>query len=181
MMPNFNLDNNVFPDRKDLRKSIQTEKAIYDDIVDQAKKLNVEKINFDGEDFVPRAEIKQKQRVFFWIRVYLKEEINIELNTDVNIIWKETEKITTKFICYAKKGHEKNAQENVVNYNPEDDKRILCLMVDADRIDKHSDDIPFIRTLFKISRWYQPQILRLSEIKITDSNERDFEFYDIDF
>jgi len=181
MMPNFNLDNNVFPDRKDLKKSIQAEKTIYDDIVDQAKKLNVEKINFDGEDFVPRSEIKQKQRVFFWIRVYLKEEINIELNTDVNIIWKETEKITTKFICYAKKGLDKDLEEQVTNYNPEDDKKVLCLMVDEDRININNEDIPFIKTLFKIGRFYEKQVWQRVDMSLIDSNGNELPWFDIDF
>jgi hypothetical protein len=170
--------NNVFPDRKDLVQR----RSYRDNIIESAKSIDVEKIDYTNIDFNPQNQIIEQQKVYFWIRIYLKDELDIEPNTDITLTYTpENESLQTKFICYAKKGHEKNAQENVVNYNPEDDKRILCLMVDADRIDKHSDDIPFIRTLFKISRWYQPQILRLSEIKITDSNERDFEFYDIDF
>ena len=170
--------NNVFPDRKDLVKR----KSYRDNIIESAKSIDIEKIDYANVDFNAQNRVTEQQKVYFWIRIYLKDEMNIDPNTDITLTYTpDSESLQAKFICYAKKGHEKNTQENVVNYNPEDDKRILCLMVDADRIDKHSDDIPFIRTLFRISRWYQPQILRLSEIKITDSNDRDFEFYDIDF
>jgi hypothetical protein len=70
--------------------------------------------------------------------------------------------------------------ENVINYNPEEDKRILCLMVDSERVDSNSNDIPFIRTLFRVSRWYSPQILKLSELEISFDNNP-IDYYDIDF
>lgn len=169
---------NVFPDRKDL----SNKRSYRDSIIEQAKSINVDNIDYSSADFNPQSKVIEKQRIYFWIRIYLKDDLDIEPNTDVTITYKPTnEYLVTKFICYAKKGLEKDADQNVVNYNPEDDKRILCLMVDSDRINKESDDIPFIRTLFRISRWYEPQILRLSELKITDVEGREFEFYDIDF
>ena len=169
---------NVFPDRKDLAKR----RSYRDSIIETAKNIDVEKIDYNNVDFVPQNKVVEEQKVYFWIRVYLKEDTEIEPGTDITIAYTPSEEsLVAKFICYAKKGHEKDKQQDVVNYNPEDDKRILCLMVDADRIDKKSEDIPFIRTLFRISRWYQPQILRLSEFKITDSSEIELEFYDIDF
>lgn len=169
---------NVFPDRKDLAKR----RSYRDSIIEQAKSIDVEKIDYNNVDFGPQNKVVEEQKVYFWIRVYLKEDTEIEPGTDMTIYYTPSEEsLVAKFICYAKKGHEKDKQQDVVNYNPEDDKRILCLMVDADRIDKKSEDIPFIRTLFRISRYYQPQILRLSEFRITDSSEREFEFYDIDF
>ena len=182
MMPGLDIDNNVFPDRKDLKKTIQTNKDIYDDIVDQAKKINLDKVDYAGEDFVPRADIKQKQRVFFWIRVYLKEEIEITQDTDVHINWKEgSEKLTTKFICYAKKGLDKDLEEQVTNYNPEDDKKVLCLMIDEDKINIHNEDIPFIKTLFKIGRFYEKQVWRREDMILTDKDGNELPWFDIDF
>lgn len=169
---------NVFPDRKELAKR----RSYRDSIIETAKNIDVEKIDYNGAIFNPQNQIIEEQRVYFCIRIYLKEEVDIQPNTDITITYQPTEEfLVAKFICYAKKGHEKDKQQDVVNYNPEDDKRILCLMVDADRIDKKSEDIPFIRSLFKISRYYQPQILRLSDFKITDTTDREFEFYEIDF
>ena len=54
-------------------------------------------------------------------------------------------------------------------------------MIDADRINKKSDDIPFIRTLFRIGRYYRPQVLRLSDLSIVDSKGNQLYCYDIDF
>ncbi len=168
----------VFPDRKELVKR----RSYRDSIIESAKSIDLEKIDYSNVDFNPQNKIVEQQKVYFWIRIYLKEEIDIQPNTDVTITYLSSEEsLVAKFICYAKKGHEKDLEQNVVNYNTEDDKRILCLMVDSDRIDRNSDDIPFLRTLFRISRWYQPQILRLSELRITDTSDREFEFYDIDF
>jgi hypothetical protein len=177
MIPNF-----VFPDRKDLKKKIQENKVIYDDIAEQVKKIDLDKVDYTGEDFVPRSEIKQKQKVYFWIRVYLKEETDIEANTDVSIVWHETgEKLTTKFICYSKKGLDRDLDEQVTNYNPEDDKKVLCLMVEEDKINIDNEDIPFIKTLFKIGRFYQFQVWRKEDMSLLDSDGKELPWFDIDF
>ena len=181
-MMGFSIDDNVFPDRKDLQKKSQESKDLYDDIVDQAKKINLDKVDYASEDFVPRSEIRQKQRVFFWIRVYLKEEIDISPNTDISIIWGETnEKITTKFICYAKKGLDRDLDEQVTNYNPEDDKKVLCLMVEEDRINIDNEDIPFLKTLFKIGRFYQFQVWKREHMIVEDEKGNKLPWFDIDF
>jgi hypothetical protein len=181
-MMGFDIDDNVFPDRKDLKKKIQENKDLYNDIVDQAKKIDLDTVDYANEDFIPRSEIKQKQKVYFWLRVYLKEEIQIEPNTDISIVWKETnEKLETKFICYAKKGLDKDLDEQVTNYNPEDDKKVLCLMVDEDRININNDDIPFIKTLFRIGRFYQPQVWRKEQMELVDVDGNTLPWFDIDF
>lgn len=166
----------IFPDRKEISKQ-----TYINQIVEQAKEIDVDKIDFNGGNFKPRSEIVEKQKVFFWIRVYLNQEISIEPNTDVKLTYLESgESLITKFITYAKKGTERNLNEMVINYNPEDDTKVLCLMIDSDRIDNNSNDIPFIRSLFRISRWYSPQILRLSDLQIS-VNDTPLEYYDIDF
>jgi hypothetical protein len=182
MMPGLSIDNNIFPDRKDLKKVVKENNAIYDDIVEQAKKINLDKVEYAGEDFVPRSEVKQKQKVYFWIRVYLKEEIEMTPDTDVSIVWNETgEKLTTKFICYSKKGLDKDLDEQVTNYNPEDDKKVLCLMIDEDRININNKDIPFLKTLFKIGRFYEKQVWRKVDMSLIDGNGNELPWFDIDF
>ena len=168
---------NVFPERNQILKQ-----NYVDTIVEQVKSIDLDKIDYGNVDFKPRAEITEKQKVFFWIRLYLNDEIDIKVDTDVNIQYVTSgETLTTKFICYAKQGISKDMDEQVINYNPEDDKRILCLMIDADRIDNNSSDIPFIRTLFRIGKYYEAQILRNSDLLITDSSGNKLEFFDIDF
>lgn len=170
------FSDNFFADRKELVKQSYKE-----NIVEQIKSIDLEKVDYSNVDFKPRNQIVEKQKIYFWIRIYLHEEIQIQPNTDVTIKYLVSgESITTKFICYAKQGVQKNMDENVINYNPEEDKRILCLMVDSERIDANSNDIPFIRCLFKISRWYSPQILKLSELEISFEN-KPIDYYDIDF
>jgi hypothetical protein len=178
----FNIDDNVFPDRKDIKRKSKEQSDFYEDIVKDASKIDLDKVDYSNEDFRPRSEITQKQKVFFWIRVYLKEEMNIEPMTNIHIIWKETdEKLTTKFICYAKKGLDRDLDEQVTNYNPEDDKKVLCLMVDEDRINIDNDDIPFIKTLFKIGRHYQYQVWQRQNMVLVDDSNVEMPWFDIDF
>jgi len=166
---------NSFPDRKEIKKTY------VDNIIEQAKLIDVEKIDYTNSDFKPRNQIIEEQKVYFWIRVYLHDEVSIDPNTDVTLTYLGSgEKLITKFICYAKKGAEKNQDENVINYNPDEDKKVWCIMIDSNRIDNNSQDIPFIRSLFRISRWYSPQILRLSDLDIS-YNDTSISYYDIDF
>lgn len=170
------FSDNFFADRKELIKQSYKE-----NLVEQIKSIDLEKVDYSNVDFKPRNQIVEKQKVYFWIRVYLHNELNIDPNTDINIKYLVSgETLVAKFICYAKQGTEKNMNENVINYNPEDDKRVLCLMIDSDRIDRNSEDIPFIRSLFRVSRWYSPQILKLSELEISFNNSV-IEYFDIDF
>ena len=172
-----NISDNPFLDRKDLVK-----KATYvDSLIEQIKSIDVEKSDFSTGVEVG-SSVVEEQRVYFWIRLYLHDEIDILPDTDITITYVDSgEKLETKFICYAKKGHIQDMDETVINYNPEDDKKVLCLMIDADRINKKSDDIPFIRTLFRIGRYYRPQVLRLSDLSIVDSKGNQLYCYDIDF
>jgi len=167
---------NSFPDRKEIQKNYT------DSLIEQAKSIDLDKVDYSNVDFKPRNKIVESQKVYFWIRVYLNEEVDIKPDTNVNVKYVFSgETLETKFICYAKQGAEKDMDENVINYNPEDDRRILCLMIDSERIDKNSDDIPFIRTLFRIGKYYEAQILRNSDLLITDSSGNKLEFFDIDF
>lgn len=181
-MMNLDFDSTIFPDRKDLKKKQRETKVLYDDIVEQAKKIELDKVSFDKESFVPRTEIKQKQKVFFWIRIYLKQEIDIKPDSNIFLKWRPTgEKLETKFICFAKKGLEKDLDEQVTNYDPEDDKKVLCVMVDEDRVNFDNVDIPFLKTLFKIGRHYQKQIWRRDDMVVLNDDNSELPWFDIDF
>ena len=119
------MNNNPFPTRQELAN-----RSYKESIIEQIKEIDVEKINYDNVDFKSRSEIKEEQKVYFWARIYTNEEILIEPNTEVTMTYQESgEKLKTTFICYAKKGLQKDQDENLVNYNSEDDKKILCLMI----------------------------------------------------
>ena len=172
---------NVFPDRKELSSKLHTS-TYYNNIVEQAKNIDIDTIDFSNANFRPRSEIVEKQKTYFWIRVYLKEEIDLSPDQDVTIEHVFLgEKLTTRFVCFAKKGLDRDAEDQVVNYNAEDDKRILCLMIDSDKINIDCDDIPFIKTLFKVGKWWQPQVMRRDELIFKDSNGNIIDWYDVNF
>ncbi len=171
------MNSNTFPDRSLLN-------TYRESIIEQAKLIDVNKSNFTNSDFKARTDIIEKQKIFFWIRVHLNNECGLSPDQDIFIKYLGTdgiEKLETKFICFAKKGLDRDNDEDVVNYNPEDDKKVLCLMVDSERINKDNSDIPFIKTLFKIGNFYKPQILSKRELMVVDSSNNSLEYYDIDF
>ena len=74
----------------------------------------------------------------------------------------------------------RDLDEELVSYDPEDDKKILTLMVDSDELE--SDKIPFIRTLFKTSSYYQFQVYKRSDLTFTNQRtDQDVEYIDCDF
>lgn len=172
----LNLDNVSFPDRKSITKS----DTHIQNIITEVKKVDVDKINFDKEDFNATSRVIQKQRVYIWIRLYLKNEIQITPETLVQIEYNGQEKLDTHFMFFGKKGLERDKDGEIVNFDPEDDTKVLCLMVDVEKIDKDNEDIPFMKTLFKLGKFYQPQIIKKSDFNFK-VGETNLDFYDIDF
>lgn len=174
--------NGGFPDRKNIKK---VNMGYRDSIIEDIKSIDVDKVNFNNNGgFKPRTKIVESQKIYFWIRVYLSEEDRILLPNDgISIKYVESgEVLEAKFICYAKSNLNKDHDPDVVSYNPEEDKKVLCLMVDSERIDKNSDDIPFIRTLFKIGRYYEYQVVKREDLElIVDKSGQKLEYFDIDF
>jgi hypothetical protein len=139
-----------------------------------------EKWNYDEN---PHVNIIEEQKVYFWIRLYLGEESeDIQIGDDIVIKWTPTgEQLVTKFICYGKSGLERDHIGQVTNWNPEDDKKLLCLMVDERQVN-FSNDIPFIRTLFKTGRFYEYQLVKRTELLfINKRNNLILDYYDCDF
>lgn len=131
------------------------------------------------------SKVTEEQKVYFWIRVYLKDEnLNIEIGDDVSINYTPSgESLITKFICYGKKGFNKDSEtiDNVTNYNPDDDKKCICLMIDTKMVN-FSNDIPFIRTLFKTGYHYEYQLVKREELQlIVNRNGIILDYFDIDF
>ena len=175
---NLGVDNVFFPDRKSIVRS----DAHLDNIVEKAKKIDVDKVNFQGEDFQPLTKIIQKQRSYIWIRLYVKEEIDINPETKINFVYNDGQEIIeTYFMYFGKKGLERNQDGEIVNFNPEDDKKILCLMMDVERIDYNNHDIPYMKTLFKLGKYYKPDYIRKNDFSFVLEDETNLNFYDIDF
>ena len=155
-----------------------------EDLVEQVKTLDTtglsDKISKEEKKI---KQVVEEQKVYFWIRLYLKEEdSNLVIGDDISIKWTPTgEELKTKFICYGKTGLQKDYDEEIVNYNSEDDKKVLCLMVDEGQVN-YNEDIPFVRTLFKVGRHFEYQLVKRSELLfVNDRNGMILDYFDCDF
>lgn len=160
--------------------SQEQQMSLYEIIKEQLKDVNTENLNDDVKNDV---EINiTPEKVYFWTRVYLKDENpNIEIGDWIKIFWEPTgEFLRTQFITWGKKGLDRDS-DGVVGWNSEDDKRVVCLMIDENDINKN-DQIPFIRTLFKLGRFYEENLIRINELQfIIEKNGILLEYYDCDF
>jgi len=155
----------------------------YDSLVEQIKSINTETVKSWENNNSPISNIIEEQKVYIWIRLYLKDESSdIEIGDDISMIYKSSgEKLTTKFVCYGKSDLNKDHNDEIINFNPEDDKKVLCLMVDEAFINK-GDGIPFLRTLFKTSRHYEYQLVRRDDlIFINERSGEVLDYFDCDF
>ena len=163
--------------------------ADYDYLADQVKNLNLDEIDFEKSSYDNVKTKIEKQKVYFWIRVYLSEELEIEMEpgSDIEIKYVNSgEVLDTKFICYAKMGggtiKYENGEPVVANYNSEDNRKVLCLMVDEEKINYDSEDIPFIRKLFKIGRHYEYELMKRTDLILTvKSTDEMLNYFDIEF
>ena len=154
----------------------------YDNLVEQIKTIDTEVIKDWDKNTDPGMRVVEEQKVYIWIRLFLKEESNVEIGDDIFMTYTPSgEKLETKFICYGKTDLGKDHYDEITNFNPEDDKKILCLMVDQDKINKGTD-IPFIRTLFKSGIHYEYQLVRREELLFINSRTGDsLDYFDCDY
>lgn len=154
---------------------------LHDSLIESIISIDTTELSDDIDDR-PISVVAEKQKVYIWFRLYLKEEdidININSGDDVSVVWKD-EKLSSKFICYGKTGMNRDF-DHIVRYDSEDDRKILCLMVDLDIINE-SEEIPFIRTLFKAGRHYEYQLVKRDDLKfIIDNTNEVIKYYDINF
>ena len=130
-----------------------------------------------------QVKVTSEQKTYVWTRVYLNsEDTTLEVGDEITIEYIPSgEKLTTTFGSYNKKNLVRDKDGEIIqNYDPEDDKTVLCLAVDIDFINKVDNNIPFIRTLFKQGRFYDYQLMKYSELKISSSGVI-FDYKSIDF
>jgi hypothetical protein len=151
-------------------------------LVEQIKEIDTENLTDDvSEDAI--STVIEEQKIYFWIRLYLKEEdSNLKVGDDIIIKWEPTgEELETKFFAWGKKGFEKDLSEDITSYNPEDDKKVLSLMIDEKAVN-YNDNIPFIRTLFKTGRHYEYQLVKRTDLVfINKRNGVILDYFDCDF
>jgi hypothetical protein len=153
----------------------------YDNLVEQIKTIDTEVVKDWDKNTNPDMKVLEEQKVYIWIRLYLKEESDIEIGDDIIMVYKPSgEKLVTKFICFGKEGMEKD-NDGLVNWNSEDNKKVLCLMVDQDKIN-NGTDIPFIRTLFKTGIHYEYQLLKRDDLVFLNERTKEtLEYFDCDY
>ena len=153
-----------------------------DNIVELIRTIDTTELT-DSVDQNVLSKVTEEQKVYFWIRLYLKDDnINAEIGDDISINWKKSgEKLITKFICYGKTGLSKDYRDEMTNYNPEDDKKCLCLMIDSKMVN-FNNDVPFIRTLFKTGYHYEYQLVKREDLQfIIDKNGMILDYFECDF
>lgn len=153
-----------------------------DQLIDIIKDIDTKDLSNDFE-LIATSTIVEEQKIYFWIRLYITNELtDILPGDDIVINWSPSdENLSTKFVCFGKTGLEKDYNGEVANYNPEDDKRILCLMVDERQVN-YGESIPFIRTLFKTGRYYEYQMVKRSELLFINKRTSELiDYYDCDF
>lgn len=178
------MNENVFPSRKEILENLYKSKDDYmETIIDGVKSINIDDVDFSTTSFKPRQQIIEKQKVFTWIRVFIKTECNIKPEDMIRMEYLPSgEYIDMQFACFAKKGLTKDSDGQIVNYTSEDDTKVLCVMADMDKINNDNEDIPFIKTLFKSSNWFEFQLLKTEELKFTVlSTNEILDFYDTEF
>ncbi len=156
--------------------------SLYEQLMEQAKSIDTT----DLSDDVPSGSsttIIEEQKIYFWTRLYLRDENpNVEIGDDIKIVYTNSgEELVTKFVCFEKKGLGKDQRSDVTSYNTEDDKKVLCLMIDSKEVN-YSDKIPFIRTLFKTGYHYEYQLVKRDELLFIHSKSNIIlDYFDVDF
>ena len=154
--------------------------GFYDSLIEQIKSIDTTDLS-DKVSRKPVTKIIEEQKVYFWIRLYLKEEISDITEGDNFEISYNDERLNIKFICFGKKNSVRDHEGELTNYDSENDNKILCLMVDENEINTN-DSIPFIRTLFKTSRFYEYQLIRRDDLKFKNTRtEEIMDYIDCDF
>lgn len=133
-------------------------------LVEQIKQINTEGLN-DEQHSGPITNVIEEQKIYYWIRLFLREEPhNVKIDDTITINFVPTgEKLETKFIAWGKKGLDRDSDGEITSYSAEDDKRVLCLMVDTKMIN-FNNDIPFIRKLFRTGYHYEETIFKKSDL-----------------
>ncbi len=152
-----------------------------DKLVEEIKTIDLEKI-LETKETKAITTIIESQKVYFWIRIFLKEEMEVVEGDNYKMEYIPSgEFLITKFVAHGKKNLNKDHEDQITNFDPDVDKKVLCLMVDENDINTRRD-IPFIRTLFKTSKFYDYQIIRRSDLTFTNLRTGETpEYIDCDF
>jgi hypothetical protein len=158
--------------------------SIYESLIEQIKGIDTKNLSDTHVDYADPITTKEieKQKVYYWIRLYLKDEMSdLKIGDDFDITYiRSGETLSGKFIAFGKKNLNRDLDNVIVNYDPEDNPKCLCIMIDEEEM--KSEKIPFIRTLFKTSSFFEYQVYRREELTFTNTRTlQTCEYVDCDF
>jgi len=174
--------NTEFPSRKEILEKKSSIPDYKQNIIEQVKYIDTNKIDFEASDFKPRHQVVEKQKIYRWTRLFVKEEtLDIQVNDIIKLHHLPTDEILeSQFICFGKKGLEKDSEGNIVAFDGEEDKQVLCLMIDTQNLE--SDNVKFIRSLFQNTKWYEFQLMKRSELLfINQRTGEPLDYFDVEF
>lgn len=159
-----------FKSREEIRRGIQTDNSYHEDLLEQLIGLDLDKITFDDTEETKVVQTA-KQREYFWLRAYLPEEYtDIEPNDEMVIEYVPTgEQLKCTFGSFQKTGMNRDV-DDLVSYVTDEDYKILCILIDLDFVN-NSDEIPTIRTMFKSSRHYKPELYFKKDILLKHGDD----------
>lgn len=174
-----------FPSRSELKKrglSLSSDNYQLELLEKLKGSLSNSDVSQWSDEPTTKIEEIEKQKEFFWIRIYLTEEdTKLKVGDTIHISYKPTnEKLEMSFGGYEKEGLNRDYNDEVINYVNKDDKKILCCMIDLYKINKESEDIPTIRTFFRNSRYYKEELYRKDDIIISFGDTK-YEYNSIAF
>ena len=144
----------------------------YDSLVEQLKDVDTSDMS-DKVEQGATNRIVEKQRTYLWIRLYLKDEVSDLKIGDMFEISYEGESMVSQFIAFGKNNSNRD-YNNLINYDPEDDKKQLCLMVDQEIL---TSEIPFLRSLFRSTPYFQYQVYRRDDLQFVNKRTNDSYVY----
>lgn len=126
------------------------------------------------------TNVIESQQEYYWIRLYINEESEFSPKDIITMTHLPTnESIDLIFTNYDKKKRTNKQSEDLEEFTLEEDKEILCLLVNMTKL--HSDtDKDFIRTLFRKSKFYKERLLKRKDIKF-ELNGNQITYYDVMF
>jgi hypothetical protein len=143
-------------------KRIETDKKEDIKMLDRQKFSEEEILN----DFKENIELKilEEQLEYYWIRLYTNEEYDLKPGTIIEMSHLPTgEKLDLMFTNYDKVGKTGTQAEELEEYEAEEDKKVLCLLVNITELHK-ADDADYVRTLFRKSRFYEERLLKRKDL-----------------
>jgi hypothetical protein len=141
--------------------------SLYESIVNMIKGIDDKTLSsIEKEGDAVSVKETEKTMTYFWIRIFLKEECGVITPGDLVDVTYQDEKLEVIFSSYGRENTRSSSEidDEVTEYVHEEDKKCLIFLVDEDKIRKDSEDIPFIRTLFRSSPWFELQVYRREEL-----------------